>query len=338
MGIISRREALMRLGAIMGAGAGLAAGNGLLAGMTTPTAAMGNLPVPDANGDLNIVHITDVHLFGKRKAEKWFAKCLHSIQSHESKPSLIINTGDSIMDSARASREDTDAQWKLWNDVLTRENSLPIRHCLGNHDVWAIFDENRESIEKSDPMFGHARGKAGFGLDQLYYSFDVGNWHFVMLDSVRLVDTVPDRRWIGLLDEEQFQWLEKDLEATPKDKHVMVASHMPILQVCSMMNLEPDDMDFSYRMPASAMMGDSRRLLNLFRKHPNVKLCVSGHTHQLDRIELQGVNYICGGAVSGRKWREMPVDSVAPLPGYNAITLKADGTFTHQYENYGWKI
>ena len=44
-------------------------------------------------------------------------------------------------------------------------------------------------------------------------------------------------------------------------------------------------------------------LRELFKKHGNVKLCLSGHMHLNDRCDVDGVSYICDGAVSGAKWK-----------------------------------
>ena len=44
------------------------------------------------------------------------------------------------------------------------------------------------------------------------------------------------------------------------------------------------------------MVSDVKKLKDLFLRHPYVKLALSGHMHQVDRVNYQGVNYICGGA------------------------------------------
>ncbi|MEX2092204.1 MAG: hypothetical protein WD971_05980, partial [Pirellulales bacterium] len=72
----------------------------------------------------------------------------------------------------------------------------------------------------------------------------------------------------------------------------------------------------------------------LFAKHPNVKLCISGHLHLLDRVDYNGVTYLCNGAVSGNWWggRHKDCDE-----GYAVVDLYDDGTFEHEYVKYGWK-
>src|SRR5690349_15010605 len=96
--LMNRREALTRLGGFMAAGligfnrTGLANTTETVT-TTTPVAA------PATGESITIAHITDVHLKSELNAEKWFAKCLHHIQSNPRKPQLILNTGDSVMET-----------------------------------------------------------------------------------------------------------------------------------------------------------------------------------------------------------------------------------------------
>ncbi len=83
------------------------------------------------------------------------------------------------------------------------------------------------------------------------------------------------------------------------------------------------------------MHTDVARLRELFWKHPNVKLCLSGHLHLRERVEYNGVTYLCNGAVSGGWWKG---DHQQTKAGYAVIDLFADGTFEDQYLPYGWQV
>jgi len=325
---MNRREALGRLGGLMALGVlGTAAKAGAAA--TTEALAAGSAR-SDGTGPITIAHITDIHIFDRLDSEKWFAKCLHTIQSHAKKPSLILNTGDCVMDSLKVDRAEADKLWSLWNGVLKGDNSLPIHHCLGNHDHWGLGLDNRDNL-KSDPLYGKKLGLDSLGLDRAYHSFDQGGWHFVALDSI--MPTPKEKHgWTGRLDEEQFQWLENDLKSTPSNRPVLVYSHIPILQVASYKYLAPDENN-GYTLDGLRMMSDARRIIDLFAKHRNVKLCLSGHLHLEDRIEMSGVTYMCDGSVCGEWWKGTHRDS---QPGFSLLTLRPDGTFDHSYETYGW--
>ena len=78
---------------------------------------------------------------------------------------------------------------------------------------------------------------------------------------------------------------------------------------------------------------DCWAISEVFRKHPHVKLCLSGHMHTCDRCEYRGVWYICGGAASGAWWNG---SEYGFPPCYGKLDLFADGTFTYDFVDYGW--
>jgi predicted phosphodiesterase len=82
------------------------------------------------------------------------------------------------------------------------------------------------------------------------------------------------------------------------------------------------------------MHSDSEKIKSLFGRHPHVKVCVSGHTHLVDRVDYNGVSYLCGGAVCGNWWRGRHKDCDE---GYAVIDLCDDGSFDCEYVKYGWK-
>jgi hypothetical protein len=71
-------------------------------------------------------------------------------------------------------------------------------------------------------------------------------------------------------------------------------------------------------------------------KHPNVKLCVSGHLHQIDRADYRGVTYVTSPAVCGGWWAGNHVDIFGEM--YTILDLHADGTFDIDYVDYGWVV
>ena len=79
---------------------------------------------------------------------------------------------------------------------------------------------------------------------------------------------------------------------------------------------------------------DAKRLVDLFKRHPNVKLCLSGHLHLVEKIEYAGVTYISSGAVCGNWWHG---DHHKTDEGYLIADFFNDGSFESQYVAYGWK-
>jgi 3',5'-cyclic AMP phosphodiesterase CpdA len=314
----------------MGLGAGALLGSrweGLALGAPTGEAKAAS------DGVLRVAHITDVHVQPELGGGRGMAMCLNHIQSRKDRPSLILNTGDCIMDSFRQEKARTELQWELWRKVLRDECSLPMEHCLGNHDIWGA-DKKASKTTGEEALWGKKMGLEHLGLGRPYHSFDHGAWHFVMLDSVVLVEN----SFRGRLDDEQFAWLEADLKATDPKRPVLIGSHMPILSPSSVLGSTEEDPDRPgyVRGNGGGMHLDVQRIWRLFLKHPNVKLCVSGHLHRTDRAEYRGVTYVTNPAVCGNKWKGKVADRWGEM--YTMLELRPDGTFDVEYVDYGWKV
>jgi predicted MPP superfamily phosphohydrolase len=319
---ISRRDALKVAGA---AALGAAAG-----GPTWAFAAAQQAPTPPsaAKRVLRIAHLTDIHVQPERRASDGMIACLHHVQSQPDKPDLILTGGDSIFDSFAADDARTSLQWNLWHAALKNENSIAVRSCIGNHDIWG-GNKAKSKTTGSEPNYGKKRAVEMLALSDRYYSFDQNGWRFIVLDS-----TQPDDKggYSAFLDEAQFNWLGVTLRDTPSTTPVLVLSHIPILTVTTLLWAKQEQGDF--RVDDSLMHRDCVALKNLFAGHPNVKVCLSGHMHLIDRVDYNGVTYLCNGAVSGNWWKGRHKDCDE---GYALINLFDDGTFASEYVKYGWK-
>jgi hypothetical protein len=148
-----------------------------------------------------------------------------------------------------------------------------------------------------------------------------------------------DDGYVARLDDEQFEWLEGDLAAVEAratggaKSPVCVLSHIPIASAGALFIVKVNESG-DYRVSGSLMHQDAQRIKNLFAKHVNVKLCLSGHTHLVDRIDYLGVAYLGNGAVSGAWWKGKNHEFAE---GYALIDLYEDGTFDHEYVTYGWQ-
>lgn len=312
------------------------------ASLTLPSIGAAQVNPTPARGDrkrlARIAHITDVHVQPERGAGEGLAMALRHLHAQTDKPTLILNTGDSVMDCFRRQEKRMRLQWDLWNSVLTAENKLPIHHAIGNHDIWG-WDKDKSKTNGSEALWGKKCALAGYDMKTPYYSFDEYGWHFVALDTVSALAPTEsnDQPYVGRLDDEQFAWLEKDLAAVDPKTPVLVFCHIPIVCVAPMLTPELKRENQSFQMAGGMMLLDNFRVKNLFKKYPNVKLCVSGHIHLIDRIEVSGVTYICDGAISGGWWKEPKNGPGEGEAGYSLIDLYDDGSFDHQYVVYGWE-
>ena len=281
-----------------------------------------------AKRTIRFAHFTDIHLDSNRHAPEGFTAALRHVQSLDDKPEMIITGGDHVMDSLGASDSWTGAQFALFKKILAKECKLPVKFCIGNHDVWG-WDKEKSKTTGEEPLWGKKRAVQELNLTNRYYSFDIKPWHIIILDS-----TYPDNAAIytARLDDEQFEWLKQELE-TYKNMHVCIISHIPILSVAAILDGD-NEKSGHWSLPAGWMHIDARKIKNLFLMYPNVRLCISGHMHMVDRVLYDDVTYICDGAVCGAWWKGKNYEFDA---GYGIFDLYDDGTFGHQYINYGWK-
>lgn len=171
----------------------------------------------------------------------------------------------------------------------------------GNHDL----DFDAESDADSFDTF-----RAEWGPE--YYSFDIGNVHFVTLDNVRYpcngVDPhpfcSPDKKstYNGVISDRQLEWLANDLANVPQDKLIVISAHIPF-------------QTFTDNTAAKHQTDNFDKLAALLEGRPALGL--SGHTHTTENI-LPGEYYegwekntkvpsapfhqIVTGAVSGSWW------------------------------------
>jgi 3',5'-cyclic-AMP phosphodiesterase len=279
---------------------------------------------------LRLAHLTDVHVQPELAADKGMVACLKHVQALADRPQLILSGGDSVMDSFGQTRDRTKTQWNIWRDTIKGECGLPVEACIGNHDVWGWNKEGSKTTG-NEPLHGKNWAVEALGIGKRYRSFDKAGWHFVVLDS-----TQPGPKpgsYTAYLDVEQFDWLAKDLAAVKSETPVLVMSHIPILSAAVFFDGE-NAKSGDWRVPGAWMHIDAARIKDLFGKYPNVKVCLSGHLHLVDRVDYNGVTYFCNGAVSGGWWKGNYHECA---PGYAVLDLFPDGTFDRQYVTYGWE-
>lgn len=275
---------------------------------------------------VRMAHLTDVHVQPEQDAAAGFVACLRHVHALKDAPGIILNGGDMVMDTLGTNWERASAQWAVWRRVLEEECSIRTVHCLGNHDVWG-WDRKRSGCTGLEPLYGKRAAMDQVGLREPYYSVDLGGWLLVVLDSTRAVENGV---YTARLDELQLAWLTAELTSISPRIPVVILSHIPILCGCAFLDGE-NEKSGNWVVPGAWMHTDARKLKDLFHKHPNVKLCLSGHIHLRDRLEYNGVTYLCNGAVSGAWWKGSYQETP---PGYALVDLYDDGTFDCEYKTY----
>lgn len=314
-----RREFLKKSGLLLGA-AGI---SGILSPVTSKA-----VPLARANKRaLRIAHITDVHLLATDEPKAAFKKVLLEINGMQDKPDLIINTGDTIMDMNGQNPDYITPLWKAWHEI-TAFNKIKMYSCLGNHDVWYGKTDELKETYKKDKRYGKAWAINELKLPNRYYEIDNQNgWKFIALDSITYDNGYK-------IDEEQMQWLTKTLAQTPDSVPVCIFSHVPIMTVTAYMYSAQRNPIKDVGFPGGDQHTDVKLLKDLFVKHKNVKVCLSGHVHYIDDVDYLGVKYYCGGAVSGNWWGEdnWKLDDFSPA--YSIIDLYTDGSSATEVKYY----
>lgn len=269
---------------------------------------------------LRIVQITDTHVIDEKSAVHTKRMLAHI--TGQEKPDMIFHTGDIIMDAVKSDKQGVADQWKCWKQIISGLN-VPLRYCIGNHDVWW------NSKFSGDPLYGKQWVLQELDLPGRYHSFGRNGWHFIFLDSTQQ----HGDGYTGGVDEEQMRWLTNELQQLPSATPVLISSHIPLLSAAIFDWSKCEEI--TWKVSGGLMHVDSHAVQALFRKHSNVKACISGHLHLQDHISYDQVLYMGCGAVSGNWW-SAPVFHQTTA-GYAVIDLFKGGEIKREYKVYNWE-
>lgn len=193
------------------------------------------------------------------------------------RPGVVLHTGDLV--ESTGTPEEVRASFQKAAAILDR---LPVPWHLtaGDHDVsppeWqaASADRSREALFQE--LYG-AREPAF--REHPWYSFDVNGFHFVALYSHQVLRVDP--RWgdifLARIQDDQFAWLERDLESHRRARAVIVFLHQPLWYHWS----------------------GWKRVHDLLRRYP-VAAVVAGHFHyDQDEGDMDGIRYLVVGTTGG---------------------------------------
>ena len=202
--------------------------------------------------------VSDLHQDIAHDAEERLGTFLRA--ANDSQVDFIIELGDFCMP-----KEENKPFLKLWQDYAGEKYML-----LGNHDM--------DNCSKEEVM-------QFIGMNNRYYSFDKGDFHFVVLDPNNIYDGekyIPYENGnnfgygekVSYVDPEQVEWLKKDLQST--DKRCIIFSHQSFK--CSSQNREEIRKIFEDE--------------NLRAGYKKVAVAFSGHDHTNYMKEINGIAYI----------------------------------------------
>jgi acid phosphatase type 7 len=186
-------------------------------------------------------------------------------------------------DNAYNDGTDIEYQSKFFNIYKDALKKYPLYPCPGNHDYHdldftAEYAQNNHTTvyyqNFSTPVNGEAGGVASH--NPAYYSFDIGNIHFLSLDSYG-----KEQKQYFLYDTlgPQVQWLKRDLEANTNKGWVIVYTHFP-----------PYSMTTHNSDTESGLYKIRENLLPILERY-KVDLMICGHSHGYERTKLMNGYY-----------------------------------------------
>lgn len=239
---------------------------------------------------LLIAQLSDLHLFANPDRDLLGLNTFSSLEAVLQKlkrlpvlPDQLLLTGDLAQDETHIAYQQIQA--------LIAPLQIPTYWLPGNHDhlptMKATFTE---------PIF------------QAHKSYQMGNWHFLLLDS-----SVPGKVYGGL-SVESLNWLNQELEQC--DPHpTLIALHHPPFSIKS------DWLD-------QIGLQNSGDLFAILDRHPHVKLVVFGHIHQQFEHQRHNIHYLSTPSTCiqfAPHSKTFALDQAQP--GFRLFQLQGDGSF-----------
>lgn len=147
----------------------------------------------DKKGGHKLVQISDTEIGGKLGHEGWVNNLRE--YSRNENVAFIMHTGDICY----------EAGLKSHLDMMNTENmNVPVFYSIGNHDLV----EGQYGEELFESIYG-----------PVYYSFDVGNVHYIVL-PMPYGDFTP-----SYTREDVYKWMKNDIAVAARGKSIMIFCH-----------------------------------------------------------------------------------------------------------------
>ena len=221
---------------------------------------------------------------------------------------LYISMGDLVDNGEHA------YQWRTWlNSIKPLSANVPLATTLGNHEMYTLDWKMREPYAYLNYFAVPPNGNETF--NRRYYSYDFGDVHYVVLDTMLYESNHEDNHDTHHPDlyDVQIQWLRQDLTANTKKWSVVL--------------MHRDPFQYAFDRPgANRAVGfdDEGVLFMPIFDEFNVDLVLSAHLHSYRNRghvrnferDASGPLYILTGIAGDArrpKWKQHPLDVyVAP--------------------------
>lgn len=250
----------------------------------------------NSQGGFSFIYMSDSQADPETGDYSAWGKLLQQAAGDKSQPSFVLIGGDLVNDGS--DQQEWDSFFAAGGKTLDKLQLYPAR---GNHDNTELF-YTMFDLPDNGPE----------GKKEAFYSFDYGDVHFTVMDSNDM----------GAANQEDIEWLKKDLAAT-RQTYKIVMFHHPAYPAVDI----PKDNDRAQTI---------RDAFVPVMEEAGVDLVLGGHqhvymrTHPLldgDRNE-EGIIYLMGSS-GGKQYTAASFDYIASSTGnkpvYSIITVDANG-------------
>lgn len=288
-----------------------------MATLATPLAGLrplkgGNAHIDASTQDFEFAFLTDIHIKPEMGAPDGFQMAIDKVNAMN--PDFVITGGDLVYDVMRGQFDKSDALFKLYQDMSSGFN-MPVYNCIGNHDLFGIYEESPEGPEHPDYKYG--MWERYFG--ETYYGFDHKGWHFITLNSL---EVTPDKKYKGYYHEQQLKWLTNHIKSIDKKTPIVITTHLPML--CTFTQINGGN---------PRTVSNAHKVFELLKDH-NLKLVLQGHIHWLEYgLANDRTQFLTGGSIAGNGWKGRRHNT---REGFMSVKIKGDD-FSWAYMDHGWE-
>lgn len=265
------------------------------------------------SNSFEFVFLTDIHIRPDMNAPIGFQMAIDEV--NRLNPDFVLTGGDLIFDALRGNQQRSDSLFTLYKN-MSKGFNMPVYHCLGNHDLFAIYEESPEGENHPDYKYGMFERYLG----ETYYSFNYKGWHFIVLNSL---DVTEDKRYKGFVHGEQLQWLKNDLKEVDNTTPVVVVTHIPFISTWKFVN----------GGSGTRTVENADEVFALFENY-NLKLVLQGQIHWKEEGFVNDrFHFITGGSIAGNAWKGRRHNT---REGFFYIKVN-DAVLSWEYVDHGWE-
>ncbi len=248
-------------------------------------------------GIITDVHYADCDARGTRNYRDSILKMREAVDAlAKRKPSFCVCLGD-LIDGPTKSNPEVEAQNLSTIKAEFDRLQVPHKFVLGNHCV--------AQLTKKQFLDGIKQAKS-------YFSFDQGDFHFVILDACHRKDGVSydagNFIWTDtLIPDPQLKWLSEDLKKTKKK--IVVFCHQRLDLV------DTNDGAVKNASSVRAVLEGSGNVIGVFM----------GHSHMNELNRINDIPYVC--------LHSMVDGAGLPNNAYSLLTVVKDGSM--KLEGFG---